>query len=278
VIPDVTVRVRPVPQVRRYEAWIAESFEDGTEIVRALAQDGTLPDIIRVSDEEETRVSLALSGPKGAQRALFEGYLGLRGKRGGALVIAGFEGTGESLARRRALAVRQLRSAGAAYIGQEAGRGWERNRYHGPYLRDTLLDMGAMAETLETSHTWTGLRGLYEAVGEAIRSALRGQSTPGLVYCHLSHAYADGASLYFTFVSRARLEDPIAQWRAVKTAACDAIVAAGGTITHHHAVGRDHRPYYDRQRPEPFARALRAAKAELDPRALLNPGVLFDAR
>ena len=100
-----------------------------------------------------------------------------------------------------------------------------------------------MVETLETSHTWIRLGELHAAVGAAIRGALDGQGTPGLVFCHLSHAYADGASLYFTFISRARRGAELEQWAAVKTAACEAIVATGGTITHHHAVGRDHAPY-----------------------------------
>ncbi|HET9677068.1 MAG TPA: FAD-binding oxidoreductase, partial [Solirubrobacterales bacterium] len=125
VIPDVTVRVRPAPAARRYEAWMAESFEAGAEIVRALAQGPGLPEIIRVSDEEETEGSLALSGPRGRSGRLFDCYLGLRGRRGGALVIVGFEGDEEGVARRRALAVRALRSGGAAYLGQAAGRAWE---------------------------------------------------------------------------------------------------------------------------------------------------------
>ena len=134
---------------------------------------------------------------------------------------------------------------GAAYIGQSAGRSWEHSRFQGPYLRDTLMDMGALVETLETSHTWTRLGELHAKVGAAIRDSLAEQATPGLVFCHLSHAYPDGASLYFTFISRARLGEEIEQWRAVKRAASEAIVATGGTITHHHAVGRDHAPYME---------------------------------
>ena len=239
------MRVRPAPRVRRYEAWIAESFEAGAEIVRAMAQGPGLPDVIRVSDEEETQVSLALSGPRGVAGALFGGYLGLRRKRDGCLIVVGLEGDEESVARRRALAVRALRAGGAAYLGQAAGRSWEHGRFEGPYLRDTLMDMGALVETLETSHTWAKLGELHAAVGAAIRDSLAAQGTPGLVLCHLSHAYADGASLYFTFIARARRGEEIEQWRAVKRAASEAIVAAGGTITHHHAVGRDHAPYME---------------------------------
>ena len=274
VIPDVTVRVRPAPTVRRYEAWIAESFDAGAEIVRALAQGPGLPEIIRVSDEEETEGTLALNGPRGASGRLFDGYLSLRRRRGGALMIVGFEGDEESTARRRSLTVRALRRGGAVPLGQAAGKAWEHGRYQGPYLRDKLMEMGAMVETLETSHTWSRFGELHEAVGAAIRNSLAAQGTPGLVFCHLSHAYADGASLYFTFISRSRRGAEIEQWAEVKRAACEAIVDHGGTITHHHAVGRDHAPYMEAEVGSTGLNALQAVKEELDPYDIMNPGKL----
>ena len=272
VIPDVTVRARRAPKLRRYEAWMAESFEAGSEVVRALAQGPGLPEIIRVSDEEETEGSLALSGPRGLSGRAFGGYLGLRKRRGGALMIVGFEGDEEHAARKRALTVRALRGGGAAYLGQAAGRAWEHGRYGGPYLRDTLMGMGAMVETLETSHTWSRLEELHGAVSSAIRVALAEQGTPGLVFCHLSHAYADGASLYFTFISRSRRGAELEQWRAVKQAASAAIVAHGATITHHHAIGRDHRPYMEDEIGARGIDVLRAVKEQLDPAGIMNPG------
>jgi len=275
VIPEVTVRVRPASAAKRYEAWMAESFEAGSEIVRALAQGAGLPEIIRVSDEEETEGTLALSGPRGLSRRFFGGYLGLRRRRGGALMIVGYEGDEEHVARKRALTVRALRDGGAAYLGQPAGRAWEHGRYKGPYLRDTLMGMGAMVETLETSHSWSRFEELHTAVGAAIRFALAEQGTPGLVFCHLSHAYADGASLYFTFISRARRGAELEQWEAVKRAASAAIVAHGGTITHHHAIGRDHRPYMEAEVGHGGIEVLRAVKEELDPAGIMNPGKLL---
>jgi alkyldihydroxyacetonephosphate synthase len=275
VIPEVTVRVRPAPAARRYEAWMAESFEAGAEIVRGLAQGPGLPEIIRVSDEEETEGSLALSGPRGLTGRLFDTYLGARRRRSGALVIVGFEGEEESVARRRALTVRALRAGGAAYLGQAAGRSWEHGRYQGPYLRDLLMGMGAMVETLETSHTWSRLGELHDAVGGAIRTTLAQEGTPGLVFCHLSHAYADGASLYFTFISRIRQGAEIEQWAAVKRAACEAIVAHGGTITHHHAIGRDHAPYMEAEVGRTGLDVLCAVKDQLDPTGIMNPGKLL---
>ncbi|HKI67853.1 MAG TPA: FAD-binding oxidoreductase [Solirubrobacterales bacterium] len=274
-IPDVTVRVRPEPAQRRYEAWVAEDFEAGTEIVRALAQGPGLPDVIRVSDAEETEISLLLSGPRGLAGRAFDGYLGLRRRRGGCLIVVGLEGEEESIARRRALSVRALRRGGAAYLGQAAGRSWEHGRFQGPYLRDTLIGMGAMVETLETSHTWSRLHELHAAVGAAIRDSLAAQGTPGLAFCHLSHAYADGASLYFTFISRARRGAEVEQWQRVKRAASEAIVATGATITHHHATGRDHAPYMEAEVGRLGLDVLRAAKERLDPAGIMNPGKLL---
>ncbi|HEX2391773.1 MAG TPA: FAD-binding oxidoreductase [Solirubrobacterales bacterium] len=277
VIPEVTLRIRPAPAARRYEAWMAESFEAGAEFVRALAQGPGLPDVIRLSDEEETAGTLALSGPRGLAGRLFGGYLGLRRRRGGCLMIVGIEGGEEAVARRRALAVRALRGAGAAYLGQAAGRSWEHGRYQGPYLRDTLMEQGALVETLETSHTWSRLGELHAAVSRAIHEALAAQGTPGLVFCHLSHAYADGASLYFTFIARSRHGAELEQWGRVKRAASEAILAAGGTITHHHGVGRDHAPYMEAEVGRTGVEALRAVKERLDPAGIMNPGKLLPA-
>jgi alkyldihydroxyacetonephosphate synthase len=152
-----------------------------------------------------------------------------------------------------------------------------------PYLRDTLVACGVLSETFETAVTWDRFGEFHAAVGEAARAAVAGAcgtppEGPGAakVMCRFTHVYPDGAAPYFTVLAPARRGDEVAQWDEIKAAVAEALIEAGGTITHHHAVGRDHRPWYDRQRPEPFAAALRAAKRELDPAAILNPGVLID--
>jgi alkyldihydroxyacetonephosphate synthase len=277
VITDVAVRVRPAPATTRYEGWIAADFESGAEAVRALAQADLLPDVTRLSDAEETRISLALSGTSGAKRALLDSYLRLRRRTGGCMLILGWEGEAEDAERRRALSARILRATGAVRLGAGPGRAWSHGRYDGPYLRDELMDQGYFVETLETSHTWARYQELYRAVGAAVRGALSAQGTPGLVWCHLSHAYRDGASLYFTFAAPRRPGSELEQWRAVKTAACEAIVATGGTITHHHAVGRDHAPYMAAEVGELGLATLRALKEELDPAGIMNPGKLLSA-
>ena len=277
VITEVSARVRPAPAARRYEAFSCADFESGCGVVRSLAQAGALPDVTRVSDRTETSVSIDLAGTSGARRRLLDAYLGMRRRRRGCLAICGWEGTRADVERRRAVSRRLLRAGGAVPLGDAPGRAWERARFQGPYLRDELLDLGYLVETLETAHTWSRLAEHYRVVGEAITVALEAQGTPGIVMCHLSHAYRDGASLYFTFISASRPGDEIAQWRAVKTAACEAIVSTGGTITHHHAVGRDHAPYMPAEVGELGVEALRAVKERLDPAGVMNPGKLLES-
>jgi alkyldihydroxyacetonephosphate synthase len=274
-ITEVSVRVRPRPERRRYEAWMAPDFGSGAEVVRALAQADALPDVVRVSDEAETRVGLALAGAGGARGAALSAYLRARGRLNGSLIICGWEGERDAVERRRALTSRRLRSGGAVPLGGAPGRAWDRSRYDGPYLRDGLLDLGYLAETLETAHTWSRLGGLYDEVRAALRTALAAQGTHALVMCHLSHAYRDGASLYFTFLARGRPGAELEQWRAAKTAACGAIVETGGTITHHHGVGRDHAPYMPAEVGELGIETLRAVKERLDPAGVMNPGKLI---
>jgi len=142
-------------------------------------------------------------------------------------------------------------------------------------VRDELLDRGYLVETVETAHTWSELGQLYDALRAAIGSALAAQGTPGLSICHLSHAYPDGASLYFSFLARRRPGAELQRWGSVKQAACEAIVGAGGTITHHHAVGRDHAPYMRAEVGELGVDALRVVKERLDPAGIMNPGKLL---
>ena len=274
VITSVTARVRVAPESSRYEAWMAGSFEEGAEIFRELAQAGVMPDVLRLSDETETEVSLTLAGGGAGHKAL-GAYLGLRGKRDGCIVIAGWEGEPLAVERRRAAAVTIMRRGGAISLGARGGESWKKGRYEGPYLRDELMELGYLVETLETSQTWSRLSDTYKAVGDALRASLEAQGTPGMVWCHISHVYRDGASLYFTFVAPGRRGSEIEQWRAAKTTACDAIVASGATITHHHAVGRDHAPYMEAEVGPVGLDALRAVKDRLDPAGIMNPGKLL---
>ncbi|MFF0597725.1 FAD-binding oxidoreductase [Streptomyces antibioticus] len=265
VITSVTVRIRPLPETRIYEGWRFASFEEGAAALRRLAQDGPRPTVLRLSDETETLIGLAQPDAIGSS--------GLP-QDAGCMAIAGYEGTAQDTAYRRERAAAVLRDCGGTYLGEEPGDRWAHGRYSAPYLRDSLLDAGAFAETLETAGFWSALPGLYAAVRTALTTTLTESGTPPLVMCHISHVYENGASLYFTVVS-AQGEDPVAHWTPAKHAANEAILAAGGTISHHHGVGGDHRDWYVREAGPLGIDALRAVKGRLDPTGVLNPGILL---
>ncbi len=259
VITAVRLRVHPLPAVKAYEAWSFPDFATGTAALRAVEQQGTGPTVIRLSDEAETMVNLAMTEQIGGTPTV-----------SGCLAVTVFEGSAEQAATRHRATRAALLAAGATSLGEGPARAWEHGRFNAPYLRDSLLNAGALCETLETAASWSRLPALRTAVTEALTAALPG----ALVLCHISHVYPTGASLYFTVVA-ALGEDPLTRWGAAKRAAGDAILGAGGTITHHHAVGADHRPWMTDEVGDLGVRILRAVKAELDPAGILNPGKLI---
>ena len=275
VITSASLRVAHAPQERRYEGFAFTSFAEGAEALRLAEQAHASPDVARLSDEEETRLQLAMAGTSGIKGALASGYLRARGVAGGCIAIVGWEGTADDVSRRRGRSLELLKGAGAVALGASPGRAWAKGRYHGPYLRDELLSRGIFVETLETAAQWTRLHEVHKAVRTALHSALGRRGTPPLVMCHVSHVYPSGASLYFTFLARQEHDEALEQWRAAKHAATDAIVASGGTITHHHAVGRDHAAWLPAEASEMGVEALRAVKERLDPAGIMNPGKLL---
>jgi len=294
VIGELDLRVRAAPQERRFEGAFFADFPSGVSALRALAQEHAAPAVTRLSDEAETRITLAQAqaaagagsgegaheSMRGALQARARSragraYLRARGYGEGCLAILGFEGTPEEVERARARAHAVVRSHGGLPVGRSPGEAWQRQRFAAPYLRDELLTHGVMVETLETATQWSKLASVHRAVGDAIGGALRAGGTPGLVMCHVSHIYETGASLYFTLIARQREGDEIEQWRAVKQAAGEAILAGGGTITHHHGIGRDHAQWMTREVGAGGMAALRALKAELDPTGIMNPGKLL---
>jgi alkyldihydroxyacetonephosphate synthase len=276
VVTEATLAIRARPAERRYEGWSLPSFAAGAEALRELAQVGAAPDVARLSDPGETDLALveALAAGGLAARGIRR-YLRARGHARPCLAVLGFEGERPENEARRRRAAGSLRTAGGLALGARPGRAWARTRFEGPYLRDALLDMGVLTETLETATTWSRLDGLYRAVGDALeRSLAEGEVRP-LVGCHVSHVYPAGASLYFTVLARQRRGAELEQWRAAKAAATEAILTAGGTLTHHHAVGRAHAPWLDREIGAVGVAALRAVKDRLDPAGIMNPGKLL---
>jgi alkyldihydroxyacetonephosphate synthase len=263
IITRVRVRVHPVPAATRYEAWSFPDFATGADALRAVVQTGTGPTVIRLSDEAETGVNLATTERIGEDTVT-----------GGCLAITVFEGTEAHVESRHAETRALLEASGGTSLGEEPALAWEHGRYGAPYLRDSLLSAGALCETLETATNWSNVHALKAAVTEALTTSLAESGTPALVLCHISHVYPTGASLYFTVVAGQR-GNPIEQWRKAKAAASDAMMRTGGTITHHHAVGADHRPWMRDEVGDLGVAVLRAVKATLDPAGILNPGKLI---
>ena len=263
VITRVRVRVHPVPETTRYEAWSFPDFATGAAALRAVVQNGTGPTVIRLSDEVETGINLATTESIGEQTIT-----------GGCLAITLFEGTAAHTESRHDETRALLAAQGGTSLGEAPARAWQHGRFGAPYLRDSLLTAGALCETLETATTWSNVPALKAAVTEALTTSLQESGTPALVMCHISHVYPTGASLYFTVVAGQR-GNPIEQWRAAKTAASEAMVRCGATITHHHAVGADHKPWMTAEVGDLGVEVLRAVKNVLDPGGILNPGKLI---
>ncbi len=263
IVTEAWVRLQDRPTHRATSAVRFADFAAGAEAVRALSQSGLHPSNCRLIDAAEAKLTGAGSGDR-------------------ALLVLGFESADHpvepSLARALELCADhggEAEARAADGSGGAAGS-WREAFLRAPYLRDTFVAMGVVSETFETAITWDRFPAFHEEVMEATRAAVREACGEGSLTCRLTHVYPDGAAPYFTVLAPARRGGELGQWAEIKAAAGEAILAAGGTITHHHAVGREHRPWYDRQRPDPFAAALRGAKAAVDPRGLLNPGVLLD--
>jgi alkyldihydroxyacetonephosphate synthase len=278
VITQATVRLAALPRRCDYRGYLFPAFQAGVEAAREVMQSGLRPAILRLSDEAETEVNLTMRAPPSALRAAAEGvYLALRRIRleGAALLIVGFEGAEDQVRSdwRRAQPI--LRRHQGSPLGHSPGRAWERSRFEVPYLRDLLLDHAIMVDTLETAATWDRYLALYRSVRDAMAKAMDGR---GLVMAHLSHAYSDGASIYYTFLARQAEGRELEQWQQVKVAATDAIIAAGGALSHHHGIGSDHLPWMSQYLGAAGVRTLAALKQTFDPQGIMNPGKLTPAR
>jgi alkyldihydroxyacetonephosphate synthase len=271
VITEAWMRLQDRPRFRASATARFRTFAAGVAAARALAQSGLFPTNCRLLDATEAMITGSDDGSAHVLLVAFESAdhpldpwlsraLELVGDHDGDVNADSVRVSGEDAGVREG-------PAGA----------WRNAFIRAPYTRDALVAMGCVNETFETATTWGRFDALYEDVMRSTRNALAAVGAgKGVVTCRFTHVYPDGPAPYFTVIAPGREGDQLEQWTAVKSAASDALLRHGATITHHHAVGRDHRPWYDRQRPEPFADALRAAKAALDPAAVLNPGVLID--
>jgi alkyldihydroxyacetonephosphate synthase len=261
VITEAWVRVRPRPTRRASAGVRFGEFGAGVAAVRELSQSGLYPSNCRLIDAQEAAITGAGDGSD-------------------ALLVLGFESAEHDVEPWMALALQCCSDHGASWERREASGGasenWREAFLRAPYLRDLFVAMGVLSETFETAITWERFEAFNAAVLGRARRAVGEVCGAGTVTCRFTHVYPDGPAPYYTILAPARAGEEVQQWQEIKRAASEAVIECGGTITHHHAVGRDHRPWYDRQRPDPFAAALKGAKAAVDPSGAMNPGVLLD--
>ena len=265
VITEAWMRVRPRPTFRVGASMHFEHFDKAVEATKAVAQSGLAPSNCRLLDANEAMIN----------GVTFDGS---------SVLVLAFESAGHPLDAWIDRAIQLCETFGGTCpkgknTGSkqgDAGESWRASFLKGPYLQDAMIRLGIIADTFETACTWSAFPELYGSVTEAMRNGLERLCGGGVVSCRFTHVYPDGPAPYFTFLGRAKRGGEVDQWAELKELAGDALAKAGGTITHHHAVGRMHRPWYDKERPDLFAKSLRAVKRELDPAGLLNPGVLID--
>lgn len=277
LITDVVVRASAVPAAGHRVAYVLGGWERAVDFAQALGQSGLPLSMVRVSTPLETATTFSLgAGARGA--GVLRRYLSIRAADGErCLAIVGVDGS-PRVVRAAAREVASIAGAHAAVRTPGVASAWQRERFHGAYLRNALWDAGYAVDTLETAVDWARIRPLAAAVGPALRQGLADDSERVHAFSHLSHVYPTGSSLYTTYVFRLA-DDPdetLARWHRLKTVASRVIAEHGGTISHQHGVGRDHAPYLAAEKGPLGMAAIRSALSAFDPDGLMAPGVLLD--
>jgi alkyldihydroxyacetonephosphate synthase len=270
IITEAWMRLQDRPKFRAGASVSFPDFVAGAKAVRAVAQAGLYPANCRLLDPGEAANAGANRGEAAVLVLAFESA----DHELGPWMARALEICADLGGRVPEGAGKTRTDADATHEG--AAGAWREAFLKAPYLRDSMVAMGIVSDTFETSITWDRFENYHARLMETGNHAIRRICGKGTLTCRFTHAYPDGPAPYYTILAPGRRGSELEQWDEIKAAVSEVIVNLGGTITHHHAVGRDHRPWYDRQRPEGFARALKAAKRALDPHAILNPGVLID--
>ena len=272
VITEAWMRVRPRPRYRGKANVLFSSYEKAVEATRAIAQSGLYPSNCRLLDRRE---SLLNQVAMGRSHVLLLGFESARHPVGEFLDLALEIATDHG--GRCPDGPRHREGDASPPKGSHAAAEWRRAFFDAPYLQSTLVSLGIIADTFETSCTWDRFEALHAAVIRNVRATMKRVCGKGFIGCRFTHVYPDGPAPYFTFLAPGTRGRELEQWSEIKRVASETLLKHGGSITHHHAVGRLHQPWYERQRPELFGSVLKAAKRELDPAGILNPGVLVPA-
>jgi len=271
IITEAWMRLQDRPRFRAAASVFFDDFLSAMRALRQISQAGLYPANCRVLDPGEALTSGAGDGNEAVMVLAFESA----DHDPGAWMKRTLECCADHQGRFDSDAGRTKSDSSGAREG--AAGEWRRTFLNAPYLREVLIRMGIIAETFETAITWERFPSFHqELMATASDAVNRVCGRGGSITCRITHAYPDGPAPYYTVTAPGRAGGELEQWDEIKQAVSDTLIRLGATITHHHAVGRDHRPWYERETPAGFRRALQAAKQSLDPNAILNPGVLFD--
>ncbi len=285
LITEATVQVHRLPAKRVVLGYFFPSFDAGVTAMREIAESEAAPIITRVSDARETRFSFATRkashGLSGLVSAGLQRYLSLRGWDLQAMCLSfiGYEGTPAYVAGQRSAVGAIVSRHGGICVGTGPGTLYDKKKFDTPYIRDFLLERGALADVSETATSWSKLLPLYRSVLADADKAFAAIGVQGWVMCHLSHSYHSGACLYFTFAfAPAPGQEPVPQYDAVKSAVQQAFLDAGGTLSHHHAVGFEHARWLAQDISPAGTDMLGVLFAGIDPGHNLNPGAVLTDR
>lgn len=280
IITEATMRVHRDPKVKDYRGFLFRTFEEGVAAIHECLDRGFIPSLIRLQDSGETELAMNMKAPKKGFKALIEKpikkYLKNNGYHAPCIMVVGFEGDEPAVAPMRAGAIAILKKHKGFALGASIGKTWSQDKYNVPYLRDFVMDYGCVVDVSETSATWANVLPLYHNTIRAVKARFAEEwGGDGYIGCHISHTYPTGACLYFTYGVKQKPGRELAQYYDYKKLITDSFMKSGGTLSHHHAVGTEHRPWMEQEISATGVKALASLKAALDPQGILNPGKLI---
>lgn len=278
-VTSCTLQIKPCPEVKKYTMYLFQSFSDAKLAARLITQSESRPAMIRVSDEEESETLMALRDRNGQNngkivKQVAKWWIGKKGfdLKKSSLLLLGFEGSSPDTKHQEKLAMNAIEGISFQSLGSGSGQQWLKDRFFLPYARDTFMDAGLLVDTFETVTHWHHVDHLYQHIRNRVSEVCKAKKVSFTIFCHLSHLYSTGTSLYFTIICN-ESGDALEQWNEIKAAASNAVIEAGGPISHHHGVGTDHKPYLTSGTLEKTL--LKKMKETFDPEGLMNPGKLL---